>query len=182
MFQQLRTNFVLAGMTLLLAGCIVDTRPTLQTPTVPAALAVTAADKLTHIIPADGVQIYQCKADQADASKFVWSFVAPEATLFDEAQAVIGVHYGGPTWEGNDGSKVVGEVKERADTPDADAIPWLLLNVKSTEGDGIFGNVTAIHRVETVGGKAPAIGCDADYVDEEVRVPYTAVYYFYTQG
>lgn len=182
MFQQLRTKIVLAGMSLLLAGCIVDTRTTLQAPTVPAALAVTAADKLTHIVPADGVQIYQCKPDQADASKFVWSFVAPEAALFDQAGQTIGTHYGGPTWEGNDGSKVVGAVKERADAPDADAIPWLLLDIKSTEGDGIFGQVSAIHRLETVGGKAPATGCDADHVDEEVRVPYTAVYYFYARG
>jgi Protein of unknown function (DUF3455) len=142
-------------------------------------LAVTAADKLIHIVPADGVQIYQCKPDQADASKFVWSFVAPEATLFDQAGQQIGTHYGGPTWEGNDGSKVVGEVKARADAPEADAIPWLLLGIKSNEGEGIFNGLTAIHRLATVGGKAPTDGCDQAHLDAEVRVPYTAVYYFY---
>ena len=39
---------------------------------------------------------------------------------------VVGIHYGGPTWESLSGSKVVGAVIDRA-TPDASAIPWLLL-------------------------------------------------------
>jgi hypothetical protein len=35
----------------------------------------------------------------------------------------IGGHYAGPTWEANDGSKVVGEVLQRADAPRPGAVP-----------------------------------------------------------
>ena len=73
-------------------------------------------------------------------------------------------------------AKVVGQVLERA-TPDPNAIPWLLLKAKSTDGPGIFAEVTYIQRVNTVGGKAPT--APGDYVGELVRVPYTAEYFFY---
>jgi len=62
----------------------------------------------------------------------------------------IGKHYAGPTWESNDGSKVVGEVKARDDGPAPTAIPWLLLSAKSTSGNGAFspdaGNSADVHR------------------------------------
>jgi hypothetical protein len=100
--------------------------------------------------------------------------------LYDDEHNEQGKHYAGPTWEANDGSKVVAAVKARVDAPSADAIPWLLLYAKSTEGTGMFSDITSIQRVETMGGKAPQDGCDSTHVDEEVRVPYTAVYFFYT--
>ena len=107
-----------------------------------------------------------------------WTFVAPEATLYADAghHGVIGTHYAGPTWESASGSTVVGEVEKRC-TPDPDAIPWLRLKAKTSEGPGIFDGVTYIQRVNTVGGKAPAE--PGDYEGEEVRVPYAAEYYFY---
>src|SRR5215471_5359815 len=79
-----------------------------------------------------GVQIYACKATAADPGKFEWSFKAPEADLTNKKGKKIGKHYGGPTWEANDGSKVVGTVRARDDGPDANAIPWLWLITKST--------------------------------------------------
>jgi hypothetical protein len=72
----------------------------------------------------------------------------------------IGKHYTGPTWESNDGSKVIGEVKASDNGPDTNAIPWLLLNTKSTEGNGIFSKTQSVQRVKTVGGKAPVDGCN----------------------
>jgi hypothetical protein len=39
--------------------------------------------------------------------------------------------------------------------------------------------VTSIQRVRTAGGAAPAAGCDAARVGEEVRVAFSAEYYFY---
>jgi hypothetical protein len=104
--------------------------------------------------------------------------VAPEAVLFADAggHGVVGIHYGGPTWESNSGGTVVGTVLERC-TPDPDAIPWLLLEAVSTEGPGIFARVTFIQRVNTVGGNAPTAA--GDFVGEVVEVPYTAEYYFY---
>jgi len=107
-----------------------------------------------------------------------WAFVAPEAVLFadPEDDDPVAIHYAGPTWESDSGSKVVGAVLERC-TPDPDAIPWLKLEAVSSEGPGIFDGVTFIQRLYTVGGKAPAD--PGDFPGEEVRVPYTADYYFY---
>jgi len=83
----------------------------------------------------------------------------PEAVLSDADGNIVGVHFAGPTWESNSGSKVVG-VKLAASTAnppvDPNEIPWLLLQAKSSEGPGIFANITYVQRVSTAGGKAPA--------------------------
>src|SRR6266849_427059 len=105
-----------------------------------------------------GVQIYGCKAEPGDPGKFEWSFKAPEADLTNEHGDKIAKHYAGPTWEANDGSKVVGEKK--ADAPRPGAVPWLLLKAKTNEGTGTVAKVTYIQRVDTEGGVAPAAGCD----------------------
>ena len=65
-------------------------------------------------------------------------------------------HYAGPTWEAADGSKVVGSAVAHDDGPDHEAVPWLLLTATNNSGSGLFGNVRAIQRLHTVGGKAPA--------------------------
>src|SRR6266446_4622175 len=80
-----------------------------------------------------GVQIYNCKARADDPSKFEWSFKAPEADLTNEYGDKIAKHYAGPTWEANDGSKVVGEKKAETPAPRPGAVPWLLLKAKSNE-------------------------------------------------
>jgi hypothetical protein len=129
--------------------------------------------------PAKGAQIYVCQPKANDNSKFEWTLKAPEANLSNEAGALMGKHYGGPTWEYQDGSKVVGEIKERLDSPDSSAIPWLLLSAKSHEGNGIFSKVTYIQRLNTKGGKAPNTGCDASKQNSTIRVDYTTDYYYY---
>ena len=127
-----------------------------------------------------GVQIYECKATAADPGKFDWSFKAPEADLTNEDGKKIAKHYAGPTWEANDGSKVVGELPpKKADAPRPGAVPWLLLKAKTNEGTGTFARVTYIQRVDTEGGVAPAAGCDQAHVTTEARVDYRANYYFY---
>jgi hypothetical protein len=126
-------------------------------------------------VPATGVQLYTCGKN--DAGTPAWVFKAPEATLLDSDKKQIGKHYAGPTWEALAGGKVVGAVK--ASSPgEAGAIPWLLLDIKSSEGTGVFNQAKAILRVETHGGVAPAQGCDAAHAGEEARVPYTATYLF----
>jgi hypothetical protein len=74
----------------------------------------------------------------------------------------------------------VGTVKERADAPQADAIPWLLLTAKSVGAPGSFGKVTSIQRVNTVGGVAPKVACSQNSLGANARVTYTADYYFFT--
>ncbi|MDP9035251.1 MAG: DUF3455 domain-containing protein [Myxococcota bacterium] len=129
---------------------------------------------------AKGVQIYACKPKGEGApSAYEWMLKAPEAELFDDKGQKIGKHYGGPTWESSDGSKVVGMMRSKADAPDATAIPWLLIDVKSSDGAGVLSKVKNIQRVATSGGKAPASGCDAAHTGAETRVDYSATYYMY---
>jgi len=146
---------------------------------VPDNLKVPATQTLAVVAQANGVQIYECSASKTDSARFEWVFKAPEAELFDDAGKKIGKHYAGPTWESDDGSKVVGEVKARDDGPDANAIPWLLLSAKSAEGNGIFGKTQSVQRIKTVGGKAPADGCDQAQLGKVARVPYRATYNFF---
>jgi len=145
---------------------------------IPDAIKAPATDKLAMTVTAKGVQIYECRPTKDDPTKFEWALKAPEAELFDASGKKVGKHYGGPTWEANDGSKVIGEVKGRFDSPDG-AIPWLLLAAKKTEGTGAFGKVTNVQRILTEGGKAPASGCDSAHSGSEIRVNYSATYLFY---
>lgn len=146
---------------------------------VPATLQPAAGEALALTVPARGVQVYECRA-RKDGAGFEWAFVAPDAELFDAHSRSIGHHGAGPFWQSNDGSRVVGTVKARADAPAANAIPWLLLTTKSTGPAGAFSAVTSIQRVNTAGGVVPAAPCDAGLTGTTVRVPYTADYLFYT--
>ena len=138
---------------------------------VPENLKPEAKESLALIVPAKGVQIYECREAK-------WVFVAPEAELFDRAGNKVGTHYAGPHWEAADGSKVIGAVKQRADAPGTGNIPWLLLGTKSVGNEGSFSKVTSIQRVATVGGVAPAGACSQP--GTQVRIAYTADYYFFT--
>lgn len=148
------------------------------TAAVPVAIAPKAG-AFVESIAARGAQVYECRADAVSPGGAKWVFVAPEATLFDRSGATVGVHYAGPHWEAVDGSKVVGAVDARADAPQADAIPWLLLSAKHAGGYGRFAQVSSIQRVNTIGGTAPTRACDAASVGATEKVPYTADYLFY---
>ena len=160
---------------LLLAACASAPRA----PAVPDNLKPPATQTLMLETLAAGVQIYECQMSKADPARYEWVFKAPEAALTDRAGKILGKHYAGPTWEGNDGSKVAGAVKANAASPDANAIPWLLLGSKANSGAGLFGRSQSIQRIATVGGKAPAPSCSAAEAGKEARVVYTATYYFY---
>ena len=161
----------------LLAGCATSTLGPM--PMIPDALKPPATQTVSLETLATGVQIYACSPGKDDPAKFEWVFKAPEADLFDRAGTRVGKHYAGPTWESNDGSKVVGDVQARDNGPDPNAIPWLLLRAKSTSGNGVLGRTQSIQRVQTVGGRAPADGCNQAQAGKETRVAYTATYYFY---
>jgi hypothetical protein len=156
-----------------LAGCA-NTTPV----AVPQALAPSADETFAMIVPARGVQIYECRARKDGGSE--WAFVAPDAELFDARGNAIGRHGAGPFWEARDGSRVVGTVKARTDAPAAGAVPWLLLATKSTGPDGTFGRVTSIQRVNTVGGISPTSPCTNSLQGSTARVPYTADYVLFT--
>jgi hypothetical protein len=173
-----RTRLTWIGFVSILAATLLA----LSAPAVPTALSVPGSQRLTLKAKSVGVQIYTCRADQSQPSgmgTYAWILKAPEATLFDERGMTIGKHYEGPTWELNDGSKVVGAAQTTLAPPSGDGIPWLLLKAVRNDGAGVLTPVRTIQRVETFGGKAPASGCDMSKVDSEVRIPYGATYYFY---
>jgi len=146
---------------------------------VPSDLTPPASAVLLFELGARGVQIYTCAAKPEDPAAFVWTFKAPQAELFNTRGEVVGSHFAGPTWQGQDGSAVVGAVVKRADAPSKQAILWLLLEAKSHAGGGAFSTITHIQRLDTEGGVAPSKGCDATHKGEDVRVPYEATYAFY---
>ena len=146
---------------------------------VPAKLRPAANESLAVIVPAKGVQIYECRAKKDQAGQYEWAFVAPEADLFDARGGKIGKHYAGPHWESNDGSKIVGTVKERAEAPQADAIPWLLMTAKSVGASGSFGGVTSVQRINTVGGVHSG-ACDKAGTFHSA--PYSTDYVFLRKG
>jgi hypothetical protein len=164
----------LIACALAVTGCA--SAPTFE---VPASLRPAAGETLARTVPARGVQIYECRA-RKDGAGSEWAFVAPDAELFDTAQRPIGHHGAGPYWQASDGSRVVGTLQARAAAPVPAAIPWLLLTTKSTGTAGAFSAVTSIQRVNTVGGTAPASGCDDARRGATARVPYRADYLFFT--
>jgi hypothetical protein len=141
------------------------------------ALRPGADEEPAFVLNAIGVQVYACKTKPNDAYAYAWTFVQPDAALTEKGDTV-GKHYAGPTWESADGSSVKGAVKEKQDGG-AGNIPWLKLAVTSTSGQGRMSGVTTVLRVETKGGVEPKGGCDEFKVNQEMRMPYTADYYFY---
>ena len=133
-------------------------------------LQAPAGSQLVFHAYARGYQVYRWNGQG-------WSFNGPSATLYANAggTGVVGIHYGGPTWEANSGGFIVGALSKRCDV-DAEDIPWLLLDVVRNEGPGVFHAVTHVQRLNTIGGQAPT---GSGSPGEVRNVPYMAEYYFY---
>jgi hypothetical protein len=178
----MRARAISAALALLavLPGLAYADKP--PAPSVPAAIQVPAGNVPYLLGRATGTQNYTC---QQSSTGFAWTLVSPSATLVDDKGKQIMTHFGGPTWQAKDGSKVVGARVDGV-TVSPSAIQWLLLRVTSATpgpegGDQLMGT-TFIQRVNTTGGLAPTTGCDAGHVGAEQRVPYTSDYYFYKAG
>jgi hypothetical protein len=143
---------------------------------VPEQIQPPAGEQLLLQVHAKGDQVYIC---QEGVTQFAWALKAPDAQLFDKDGKVFGKHFAGPSWEANDGSRVKGKAAANVASPDADSIPWLLVNIVGHEGSGVLSRATSIQRINTKGGKAPASGCDAAHAGQELRVAYSADYLFY---
>lgn len=166
--------FSIAGLTLAF-NLSVRADDNIEPPELPplcSNLQVPLENKVFFRAYASGVQIYRWNGAS-------WGFVAPVANLYadENYRAEVGFHYAGPTWESSSGSKVVAARLTGCSPEPTTAIPWLLLHTVSTDGHGIFRQVTYIQRVNTAGGLAPTV--HGSTVGEEKRVPYTAEYYFY---
>jgi hypothetical protein len=124
-----------------------------------------------------GSQVYSC---QRNGDTIQWTFIAPAARLFDDAGNEVATHGDGPVWNYQDSSSIQGVVQQKSPSPDPNSIPWLLLKAVNPARTGILTTVDFIRRSDTHGGIAPTTGCDAQHIDANVRVPYTATYTFYS--
>jgi hypothetical protein len=148
---------------------------TVATAQVPAAVDMPGA-KTVATFQGVGAQVYECKA--ATDGKLGWSFREPIAALIDKGKTV-GRHYGGPTWEDVDGSKVVAKASGNAPGASADDIPWLKLDVTKHTGHGLLSKVTTIQRLDTHGG---TLSGRCDKAGDFKSVAYTATYVFLQKG
>ena len=163
-------SFVMLGFFL---GLPVAHAQKVSPPNVPDAIQARPGEEVVLLAHASGSQIYTCRPGTG------WTLIAPEAELKDQQDNVIGSHFAGPTWKLKDGSGVKGKVSAHVDSEDPDSIPWLLVDAEGHSGVGLLAKVTTIQRVHTHGGKPPAQGCDESHHDTEIKIPYTADYYFY---
>jgi hypothetical protein len=145
-------------------------------PQAPKALRPPKGQTLILHLHGKGNQIYVC---QGAAGVYAWKFKAPDAKLFGESGELAGSHFAGPTWEGNDGSRVIAQVAASVPSPRSGSIPWLLLTAIGRDDKGIMARVQSIQRLDTKGGVAPSAGCSAANKNTETAVPYEADYYFY---
>jgi Protein of unknown function (DUF3455) len=155
-----------------------------EAPSVPGKIAVGDGHKVFLVGHAVGVQIHECIP--ATPSGYRWRFVGPRADLYDDSANLLATHFGGPSWQARDGSKVVGTLDAPPVTVDPTAIPWLLLQptrvTAGPDGDRLAGT-TFIQRVATTGGLAPdASTCTAGTAGAEAEVPYTADYVFFKRS
>ncbi len=146
-----------------------------RAPEVPDAIAVEEGYKVHFHGLGVGVQIYTWDGTS-------WGAAVPDAKLFDDEGNIVADHFVGPTWRSNSGSEVVGTLAKPPLIVDRDAIPWLLLRAVEdrTHGPGIFAETKFIHRVNTLGGKAPTE--DGTFIGQVARVSYMADYFFYRQA
>jgi Protein of unknown function (DUF3455) len=162
------------GLPALFALSIVDAQPATGMP----STLVPEGETARFTYAAVGVQIYECRLVDG---KPAWAFVAPEADLFDATGRRVGKHYAGPSWESDDGSKIVGSLKARADATRPGAIPHLLITAKAETRAGIFANVTSLQRINTLGGVAPSTACTSADIGKQSRVYYSADYRYFSR-
>lgn len=170
--KTIRSHIVLAVLFASIGGSASLHANDNRAPAVPMDIAVPEGQKVLFHAYAEGVQIYTWDGES-------WGASVPEAMLYDSDGNIVGIHYGGPSWESASGSKVMAALAAPRVTVDPDAIPWLLLKTTHIEGAGILTGTSYIHRVNTTGGKAPA--AQGTTIGETARVPYTADYYFYRE-
>jgi hypothetical protein len=137
----------------------------------PATIAVKAGVPLAQLHGA-GAQIYICAKSAAGALN--WTFREPVASLLDGGKTV-GRHFVGPTWEFDDGSRVVGELVSKAPGATAKDVPWLKLSVKESPKSGLVAGATLVLRIDTKGGVFEG-ACDSE--GELHSEPYAATYVF----
>jgi hypothetical protein len=164
-------------------------------PAVPGTIQVAAGQRLFLAAHAYGTQNYICLPS---ATGFAWTLFGPQATLIHNDANQVMTHFlsANPdeagtlraTWQHSVDTSAVW-ARAIAMSSDAGfvapgAIPWLLLEVVGAQSGPTGGRkLTAakyIHRLNTIGGIAPATGCSqSSNVGSRAFIPYEADYFFY---
>jgi hypothetical protein len=171
----------IAILSLLLAGGTSLGEKAPVPPVIPEAIAVPEGYVVVATFEAKGKQIYKAslKGDQLG-----WGRSVPKATLYDSKGKKAGTHYAGPTWEAEDGSKLVLDDKTKVKgAPSRDPkvdVPLLRLEVKAKGKVGVLNSVGYVLRLNTRGGLPPR-GLTPEDIKSEIEVPYTATYVFYAK-
>ena len=144
----------------------------------PEVVRAPAGSKQMMTTTGVGELTYECREKAGMAGQYEWAFVGPVATLYGGDRKMVGKYYAGPTWEAADGSKVTG--KQVAVSPaSAGNIPLQLVKAEPAMGTGAMTGVSYIQRLNTKGGVAPAMACDAAGKGRRQVVAYEADYVFY---
>ncbi len=143
----------------------------------PQELAPPPGNEAALALDASGIQKYECRAGD---NGFAWAFIGPEAKLYNADDKLVGKHFAGPSWEYQDGSKVVGAVMTHLASQNPHSVDQLLLRAASHDGAGVFARVSFIPRVRTFGGAAPTEPCNSAAAGTKKDVEYSAQYVFYT--
>ena len=168
------------GVVALLSACSMSpmTMNKVDNAALPEAVRVPAGQTMRMVATGVGEITYECREKAAAAGQYEWAFVAPVATLYSGDKRSVGRYYAGPTWEAADGSKVTG--KQVAVSPAAPgSIPMQLVKADPAMGSGAMTGVTYIQRLNTKGGVAPSMACDAVSKGKRQQVAYEADYVFY---
>ena len=166
---------------------------TVTPPPVPADLELPESGEPFLIGHGVGTQNYVCQPSTS-LGRVAWTLFTPQATLFSDLDEQLTTHFFSPnpsesgvvrvTWEHSEDTSIVWARAIASVVVRPDAIPWLLLQKVGTQvgptGGATLTATTFIQRVNTVGGLAPATGCDAlRDVGHKRFVPYTADYVFF---
>ena len=166
-----------------------------ERPAVPGNLEVSEEYRPFLVAHAAGTQNYICLPTTTGVA---WTFLGPQATLFDGHLDQVMTHYLSPnpqepgtaraTWRHSRDTSTVWAAAVETSSDAAfvapGAVPWLKLQVVGAQYGPDHGrrltSTAFIQRVNTAGGVAPATGCasTAD-IGKRVLVPYTTDYVFY---
>ncbi len=178
----IKLSLTLAAVAVLSACAATPMMMKIDNAALPEAVRVPAGQKVLMAATGVGELTYECREKKDMAGQHEWAFVGPMATLFGADKKTVGKYYAGPTWEAADGSKVTG--KQVAVAPAMPgSIPLQLVKAEpaamSNTGTGAMTGVSYIQRLNTKGGVAPAMGCDAAAKGKRQQVAYEADYVFY---
>jgi hypothetical protein len=149
-----------------------------EPPGISRNLRASAQEEPAFVLSANGIHLYECKPRATDPNAYSWYFVVPDATLRDSG-GERARHAAVNQWDSTSDRSTVSGVLTAMQPTTPGNLPWALIRAIPGAADGMFAGVTSIQRVNTSGGVAPATGCDAASAGSEVRVNFSADYYFY---